>query len=642
MTPSTSIKIGQHNLSKIECDDIRPGDFICTYEALTTRSDLLAIESLQKLTSLKKRPELNKMFHAEIVLHKYPRSGMYRVAHANGSTKRVVLENDNFKAHHPGQALIIFRAKDEKVQREIVAIANKTAEAGNGHQCKILKLDSPIKRVYYLFRLFIAENLRAISLNKTLKNIAHMVVNFGENGRFYHRDNTGSRAMRCVEYVANVVNAATVRIFSTDLQREVSREEKIQSVFNQIKELNQNYTLPFKLSRTETTPANFVDFFLNNSKYFQTVGYLGEYSEPLDGPALDVKGRTIQISPRILLEILSNNLFSETEIDHIYAAKLMKALGILSNSWKLHLKAAIDPTKIKALCTCIYAKEHNLSLKIDEIKDTEELDRWSNDLLRKIEALANKDSETVHFEELPRIKTLSYEDISQVLLIEKECIKISSSLERVDKTLKLSLNALENQANKIAKTRSFAERMIKYGRMTLKTIFLSPLYLGFSIAGHILNKNARAEEKTCCKKTNDLLVLHEKIRKNGKITLTSDITFEGHRPWAHYSTDNGTTWYQDPFKDQGAFWDINVCVPKGKSITYMLFIGPEDISDPDPIGKAKAWQKANFSEGSTLHNIEAEQEIENSSSVLKIADIFNPCWISERPMQIRSTFVEEY
>ena len=95
---ASSIQIGSHLVPQIKYQQIKPGDFLCTYEVLTTRPDFLFLEFSQKYASFYQRKELNKMFHGEVIVRKYPREGIYQIAHGD-FTLAFEVGNAGFQRH---------------------------------------------------------------------------------------------------------------------------------------------------------------------------------------------------------------------------------------------------------------------------------------------------------------------------------------------------------------------------------------------------------------------------------------------------------------------------------------------------------------------------------------------------------------
>lgn len=616
---SSSIKLGPYTVPKISYGDVKPGDFLCTYEALTTRADLLFIESAQKYASWKKRPELNKMFHAEIILEKYPRIGVYKIAHADGMCKKMVIQDDNFKEHHPGQAFIIFRAKDRAIQKEIVAVANKTAEPNNGHVCRTILFESLKDRMRYIFEYFLFENLWKNASAKTMRNLATMMWNYAKTGKFYGKNGVGRKEMSCIEYVANIVNVATSRVLCRKLQDNQQATDE-NAIYHQIKELTKQEGLPLQYSHPDVTPASYVDFFLKNSKVFQTVGYLGTIREPLEGPHLDLKGRAIQISPSILSDTFPLD-YVKTRSNIAFVANIMKTLGMITDSWQIYSKAVKDPVKVKTLCCFLHAKLHSL---LPSTKNLPDLNNVCDPFLQKIEDFINtreKHGQDSSTEDFPNIDSLTQEEKIQILNLEKDFIK-SAAIDRSDKTLKLSINIFDIEMVEINRIKAIAHRIFNIGRTLLKTVIFSLFYFGFFIAGRILEKIANSREIICKKKIEELLIVHEEVRKNGRITLSTNSIVNGHRPWMHYSIDDGKSWQLEPFKIQGTVWNAAFHVPESINVSYRIFIGPNDINDTDPIGKALAQQK----EITFVSSDVIQKTKEQDSEYLILPTCIDPVW----------------
>lgn len=476
------IKIGPRQIFQMRYQDIAPGDLICTYEVLTTRPDLLNIRHMQTYATFSHRPELNRLFHTAVIVQTYPRAGMCRIAHADGGSRKVELQEESLKDHHPGQAMLIFRAKDRALRREMVEVASQSAQAEKGHLCKNVMMDTLFQRVRQTARFFWFENGRKEASENTLRTIAQMTLHYGKNGQFYGADGTGSREMRCTEYVGNVVNVAATRLLCKNILENQQITDPEKAIHQRLRTLNRGQGHLWKFSHTETTPASLIDFLLKHPDRFETVGYLGAYSEPLEGPPLDLQ-----------------------------------------------------------------KKSHPIDKSLAETK--------------------------------------------RILSIEKEEIK-KASLHRTEKTLRLSLNTLALQKAEAVQIQAIANRVFRWGDFFRSTYILAPLFLGCSLAGRVLTHFSQMKRSFCEKMERDLLIVHERIRKNGALFLDLEKPLEkGLRPWVHFSLDGGTTWEQEPFRSSQKNWVAHMVIPKDKDLIYRLFIGPENLHDSDPIGKAIAWQK---------------------------------------------------
>lgn len=631
-----SITIGSQRVRRMDYDQVKPGDFVCTYEALTTRPDLRIFQSLMSRIGLFYRPELNKMFHTEIIVDKYSRKGIYQIAHADGGIRKIVLQNDNFKEHHPGQAFLVFRAKNKLLQKEVVSVAKKTAEPNNGHRCKTLQLDSVIYRTSYLLNFFVFENFGKRASSKILRTISCIAVNYEQFGRFYSRNGTGSQEMRCVEYVANVINVATIRVLSKSSSVDSKRLRKIDTVFNQLRQWNIAGGLPLKFSSSYAMAPEFVNFFLQNQPLFETVGYLGAISEKMEGPALDIRGRGIRIVASDMRQLFPEEMSSA----FAYAVSVMKVLGMLSDSSELYLKVAGDLAKIKTLFVSIYAYIYRLALKIDSFPDSKKLEELSSSFLSKVNLLAEESLQErkENRSQTPlKIDSLDYGKAKQILGLEKEFLKLSI-LERTEKTLKLSMNVLATEQLEIDRSKAIAERMFRIANGFGRTFFFSVFRWFFSRIGGVFCQRADRREKSSERLRCEILTVHERIRKNGRITLITEGFGKEGRPWIRYSIDEGTLWDVEPFKREGGLWYAEICMPERSGINYRLFIGPEGVDDLDPVGKAIAWQQIGAKETVFV----SSEAMHQRSSYLEIDRCLHPQWVTKLIIPIEGAKMGAY
>src|SRR3990167_6613719 len=457
MSSATTLTIDRYSLPKMRYDEIEPGDLICSFEQIITRTDLLGLKFLLDLSSFGAKCDLNRLFHAQIILHKYPRDGVFQIAHADGSIRKVVMQDDWFKEHNPCQALVVFRAKSLFLQKEIVQVAKTTAKKGNHHFCKTVEHRTIFDRLKFLFDVSTFQHFEQKASAATLKNLSQMAVHFSERGCFHAQDKTST--MSCIEYVVNVVCISyLMRYAKYCFSEKLTREEKIEKIFHHLLKINQTGLLPVSLSNPRAMPASFGDFFLNETTFFKPMGYLGVVSNRIEGPPLEVPA---------------------------------------------HLKSS--PL------------------------------------------------------------TLSSE---KELKLEKEQIK-QSQLTRSEKTLALSLNALNYQKLKNEQMRLFALNFFS----PLKG--LSPIHKITNFFMSIFAKKGAEIAKT---KT-QLLTLHEKVRKNGRFYLNDSEIPYGHKIWLHYSTDGGISFDVEPFSLNNHCFVASIVLPSQRGIIYRIFIGPENEGD---------------------------------------------------------------
>lgn len=618
-----AIEIGTHKILKIRYDEIQPGDFLCTYEALTTRADLLFLETILKCANPCRPKELNKMFHAEVIIDKYPHLGLYKIAHADGSCKKIRSQYDNLKDHHPGQAFIIFRAREKAIQKEIVAISKKTSEENNGHICATTHFEFLSNRIQYIFNYFLFDHSRNFASNQTLKKLISILSNYNETGKFYSHSGTGSKTMSCIEYVANIINIATLRVFIESSQIEKSK------IPNEIDVMNKSGDFPFKFSHPHASPASFVEFFLKHPKHFQTVGYLGSFTTPLDGPILDVKGPIIQSSPFLISKILFTNNVADS--DFIYAVQVMKVLNIINDSWQIYSKTARDPAKIKTLLISIQNNINNQTLQ----KSFSNLEEIATEFIQRLEQFSqSKSIESVV--NCLKIKDLPHNEIINILLLEKKILQ-SENINRTEKTLKLSLNSLTQELVRIKRLKLIANQQITLAKILSKTLILSPISLIFLTSGYVLNKFSINSEIDCKKKLNDILIVHEKIRKNGRLVLTTEKKIQGNqRIGIEYSTDSGKTWNLEYFKLEDSSWQTNLHVPKGKNILYKLIISSKNEDDQHPTSNVLEQTKLMF-----VHNHQLQITWENESMYLILPNCVHPVWM-DKVINVRTSILYEY
>lgn len=626
-----SINLGSHKILHISYDQIEPGDFVCTYEALNTRKDLLLLENILYYANPQRASELNKMFHAEVIIQKYPRIGLYKIAHADGSCQKVRFQDDNFKDHHPGQAFIIFRAKDKAIRKEIVAIAEKTSEENNGHICAPPHIEILANRIRCIFNYFLFERARTNASTQTLNNIMCILNNYNKYGKFYAPDGSGIKTMSCIEYVANVINVATIRVFLKKTDFDHQEKSYVESIVHR---MNAERGFPFKFSHPHASPASFVEFFLKHTENFHTIGYLGTITHPLDGPRLDIKGAAVQASPHLMTKLLLNLAFVKNpeNSDLFYAAQVMKTLGILDHSWQLYTKAARDHIKIKTLFVSIH--HHVGNFDREEILNAD-LDRCTQEFIHRLEWLDRSSIDLV--DKMPFIEDLSPVEAFKILEIEKKFLQ-STPLERTDRTLKLSINYLDHEMVRIRRLKLIANQQLSIAKILRRTLILSPLSLIGLVSGYALNKIALNAELICKKKLDDILRVHEKVRKNGAINIHSNkLIDESQRFWIEYSCDMGTSWNLDYFELEQKTWIARLQIPVGQDIQYKLLIGPKNVNDEDPRGKADVQTEIQY-----IDHKDIQIKWENNSENLILPVFHNPTWIHKGLTYTRSSHVYNY
>jgi hypothetical protein len=629
MAFSGELRVGAYRIPRMRYDQIEPGDIVVTYEALTTRQDLLAFRTLMRRAQLFDRPELNKMFHAEVIVHAYPRPGMCQIAHAEGATRQVLIQEEDFQAHHPGQALLFFRAKDPKIRKEIANVATQTATPFNGHQCKTLSLESSWEMMKLSARFFLFENSGESASTKTLRNIAQMAVNFEENKRFYGDQGSGIKEMRCVEYVANVINVASIRILFPSSALAVTRDQKMNAIFTHLQEINSSRVLPLKLSCIDATTPKLVEFFLSDQQCFQTVGYLGAICDRIEGPLLDIRGESVLIPPSDISRILSCKSLKDVSPDPLYAMNVIQVLQ-MGQASLIYLKAFLDPVKNRVLYIALVARA--LQLPLTEAMSLVEQERdgisWP-EFYRQVreEILKWRGRQAINDRcDEPWVDSWSCTMAREILFIEKECIK-RASIERTDRTLQLSLNVLALREIQAKKIHSIAQRIFDTGQIALKTIALSPLTVGFRAAAYVLHWIGDQKERVCSQLMKDILTVHEKVRKNGRLTLQSIPLPKGCRPWIQYSTDGRTSWDVEPFIWETTAWNAYLPVSTQEDCVYRAFVGPENLHDPDPIGKALAWEKRGIDTACIVSRTSMKSLLVDEKQYLQIGTIENPVWL---------------
>jgi hypothetical protein len=642
---SDCLRIGGHQISRMRYDQIEAGDIVVNYEALTTRPDLLAMQNWMRWTKVFNRPELKKMLHVEVVLQTYPRSGVCRVAHAEGLTRKICIQEEQFKTHHPGQALLIFRAKDPKIRKEIANVATQTAAPGNEHLCKTVPLESYWQMLKLNTHFFLCANSGVLASRKTLRNIAHLVVNFEEDSRFYDEQGSGAKEMRCVEYVANVVNTAAIRVLFPLSPSLATRQQKINEIFFHLKEINSSQALPLKLSHQYAIPPMLAEFFLTHQKCFQTVGYLGAICERIEGPILDIRGEAVFISPTDLSLILQSEKLIDTVSNSLYARKVMCVLGMIQDGLSIYLKSFLDPIKNQVLYIALIAKSLNLTLReamlsVEQKKEEFSWPEFYRNVRNRTLKWHNSTNSRERYE-TSQIKPLPHATASEILLIEKECIK-SISMERTDRTLKLSLNTLALRGIQIERTRSIARSIFDIGQRALKTIVFSPLTLGFRAISYALNRMNERKERVRSQLMREILTVHEKVRKNSRLSLQPFLLPGGHRPWMQYSTDEKTSWDVEPFIWEGDSWNAYIHMPISRECIYRLFVGPEILGDTDPVGKALAWEKRG-PENDCVVDVRSMKPFRlNETQYLQIGAIENPVWFDKLHSFQRNDRIAEF
>lgn len=609
-------------LCRVQYDDIQPGDLLCSYEHTTTRTDLLGMKFLLDIASFGQKKELNRMFHTQIVLKAYPRSGVFQVAHADGSVRKITTQDDWLQEHNPGQALLIFRAKDPDFRKQILQTAQITSREGNGHLCKTLAHQTLPDRLKLFANMFLFQHFGQTASLSTLKTLSEMAVNFDETGRFYSENGSGTREMRCVEYVANVVNIAYLKYMENRSPTIGSRQERIERVFERLKILNQNSLLPLKLSYTNATTASFADFFLKQRELFETVGYVGAVSDQMEGPYLETGGELRGIAIHELASLISNNPCWPQSPDLKSVISVMIALHMMNESGHLHPLAFLNQAKNETLCA--YFSEKSLNERVVLAKNSqwrEKAQAFSQACASWVQNLDQSRS----FAQKPEIEPLSPKQIKEVLALEKEFIK-NHPFSRAEKTLYLSLNSLAFQEQEINQIKALASQFLSSPQSLLSKTLFYPIQCAPSLFSRLFQKLAIEKKKECTQTRSNLLTAYERVRKNGRIFLNAFQLPSGYRPWLHYSKDEGRSFDVEPFTQTTKGFEASVVIEPNTDLIYKIFIGPEDVKDLDPLSKAQIWQNTNGEIGEWVPYHQMIPFSENDRSHLQIGCCENVQW----------------
>ncbi len=638
-TPHQAINIGSYRVKQIKYEQIEPGDLVCTFEALSTNPKILTIVFFQKCIKLRNRGELNKMFHFEAVVGKYPRKGIYRIAHVNGSLGQVVSQDDNFKSHHPGQAFIVFRAKHKEVQKEIIAVARNTSQPDNGHLCARLPFSTGkiIRAIPEIGKCFIFENFIRRASNAKLRQIVQMTLDYIETNKFYDRDRARLLKLSCPQYIANIINVSMISVLFRNIleNSNLSREKRIQLVFNKTLELygQPNALLsnfPFNCSSSSVTAAYLVNALLENPQHFECVGYLGHIYEGMDQPIQTVRQKQFFISDEKLFQKLIPQKQPYLGLNPNAIGKILRILRIISDEGRLYVEASRDRVKAQTAFICIYALSHSISLQ----NATETLANSRHDLFplndlnvfaEKMGALCDEadENEGVAKEMSGRGTSLRITD-TMVLDLEKKVIK-EENLDRTRKTFNLSMNALAKEKVKYKRMRFIAEKCMSTADFFKKAIILYPISYIFSFFGQKLFQHASQRETKIESTTNALINVYQRAHPTGYIGLNASIE-KGSRPWIHFSIDAGETWDQEPFLNEEDTWSAYVCLPHNTNLIYKIFIGPENKDTPNPLSEIRAWQKT-FNDQDTFVSWDSCTPKErNHNTFLLLDTCIDPTW----------------
>lgn len=623
---SNCIRLGRHVVHRIDPSQVQPGDFLCTYEPLTTRSDLRAVYALLKLANFTRSPQFNHMFHAAVVVKKYPRRGYFLIANADGTTQKMSLQKDNLAGHQPGQAIFIFRPRDPIVQREVVSVAMRTAAPGNGLRCRVMHLNKWHDWMFYSFLMTRFECFLRRAPKSTVKRLAEMSIEYIDSGRFYS-EGTESQEMSCLEYVANIVNVAMVRGLFPNAFEARSRVERTEAVFQALQHMNTSGESLLKFSHTGATPSGFVHAILENPRHFETVGYLGPYEENLGEPLLDIEGTRSPLSLERLKEVLKNSGFVGLKIE-VYAIQVMAVLKMISSNGELLEKGVLDLAKIHTLFALL--RKRVKGTELDEPINSSELQKFA----RRLSYLSGE----APFKEIRDSAPLTRPEIAKILALEKKCI-LRLPVERNIKTLKLSMNALEQERHAVAHLSSISNALSPYATWALKTVILFPIYLLLKISIFLLDRIARKRLTACERKRSKILSVYEKIRKNAEIVLTETPIPQGVRPWLSFQTEGDALPKVEPFVLDEKGWVCRFPYGKQKELHSRLFLGPEDLEDTNPVGNALAWESG---VGSSVLEKLTIRPIGNGSLQLTLPEKKRIEWSLLEPSTPRAERVEQY
>lgn len=558
------IQLGSYHAPKVGYDQIQPGDLVCTYEALSTNPKIEKLVSFQKWSSCRSRGELNKMFHWAIVVGTYPRKGVYRIAHVEGSLGKVVLQDDNFKAHRPGQVFVVFRAQDSSLRQQITCVATNTAREGNQQKCSRLPF-SFSEKVFQSWRIaqcFLLENGGG-GLFPTKQKLAQMAVDYVDSQGFYSYDKSELLSLGCPEYVSYVVCVAKISLLFQEIleNRAVSRKERIQRVYRQMRELPDD-SFPFHCSTSALSSAYFVDALFKSSPHFECVGCVGYTAPSVVCPEPLHSKEGIFINPgSSLVEQLFPKEDRYQTLSPLFVRDVLRLLRVVSEDGCV-LAKSLNPFKVKIIAACFYSKAYNLPL---QEAPKEELEAF-NSRFQTLSVETRVDS--THIDSVDH---LSQSEQYEILMLEKQFLR-QSEMDRVTTNYHLSMNTLSLRSL----DQTLTEKVCRF-------------FWCDQWADKIRSsKNCEIKQLEAA-----IHYVHRAAKPNAVVTLNHSV-WEANRPWIQFSTDLGTTWDLQPLVLEAGSWKAYICLPEQGNVRYRFFLGPENPETPNPLEQVEAWEKQTY------------------------------------------------
>lgn len=397
--------MGNYRFKKIAYSDLQPGDIVCTYEGASTLPGIVRTIELQKILGKK---GLDRMLHFEIILEKLPRDGMYKIAQANGLSKKVEASNENFKQYNSGQAIVVFRPVANGIAsplaKKIVEIAQETSN-NKGLTWKIKIITAIDSRNW---RKLLKHAWKAVKFSvspddeykdKSLRKLARMAVDFHNHKTFLTKKGS-PMGMSCVEYAANVLNVSLISVAYEAILADIhlDDQEKIERIVSIVKNTKFNLTLPsptYKFSETGVNSADFVDFLYRNDQDFSAVGYLGTRCSPdVEREPVIVPLSNKPVTAEQMTDLITGTAGSIDTVAPQTTAQVLQTLNILSTSGHINMEVGSRDVKLKSAFLYLYAEQRNLNFDdlsrvFTDPRCMDVLNTFPGDYRQKSEALKN-------------------------------------------------------------------------------------------------------------------------------------------------------------------------------------------------------------------------------------------------------------
>lgn len=371
-TVSDDLVLGGYQFKKISYDSLQPGDIVCTYEGMPTIPGVVNTIALQKLMGNR---SLANMVHFEVIVEKLPRYGTYKVAHADGISRKVTVSNENFKEYNAGQALVAFRPTNPIMQKKIVEVATATATPKKmSWRIKILdamesgNIPKASKAAFKAIRYSLASQTQVNE--KELKRLARLAVDYHEYNTFLKKDGKTPLEISCADYASLILNVSLMEVaYGSILNAEqMTREEKIEAITSLLKSQEKNpkaYSNLAQVGIAGTQSSRLVDFLYHHPADFETVGYIGSVATMEDQPVssiISLSDLPLRSQDFDKMRISHENGYSLIGTENI--AGVFHALNIISSTGHLNLDINNDEDgSVTTAFLYLFSLEHQMHLE---------------------------------------------------------------------------------------------------------------------------------------------------------------------------------------------------------------------------------------------------------------------------------------